>query len=361
MPSFTPPIPTSDLGRCLVTGAAGFVGRNLVRRLLDEGLPVRALIRSTPLELEHGNLECIQGDICDAAAMRKACAGVDTVFHTAALIALLGGRTVSKAYRDRAWEVNVQGTQNMIDASIACGTKRLIHTSSVDVCFAGDPLPNMDETTPYGEHFKSVYGETKSEAERRVLASGGSSTLRTCAIRPDGIYGAENNEMFDRFLAQLTAGVLVARIGSSDVLQDNSHIDSLVHGHLLAARNLVEGGVACGEAYFIGDEEPMNSFEFFRPVIEGLGYPYPKHEVPAWLIRPLLHIWQALHFTVGFPQPAISPHELDKVAVTHYASIEKARRHLGYEPQIGVSTALEECLKFYEKQIESKAKGQAAD
>lgn len=337
-----------------MTGAAGFVGRNLVRRLLDEGLEVRALVRKTNLDIEHENLVCIRGDVCDAETLSEACDDVDTVFHTAAIIALLGGRAVRKDYRDRAWEVNVDGTQNVIDACVKGGASRLVHTSSVDVCFAGDPLPNMDESTPYGERFKSVYGETKTAAEKRVLEADGTAGLRTCAIRPDGIYGAESNEMFDRFLAQLTAGTLVARIGSSSVLQDNSHVESLVHGHLLAARHLVDGGVACGEAYFIGDEEPMNSFEFFRPVIEGLGYPFPEREVPAWLLKPVLHLWQALHFTLGLPEPAISPHELDKVTVTHYASIEKAREHLGYEPQKSVAEALQECLEFYESQLESK-------
>ena len=94
--------PIDDLGACLVTGAAGFLGSHLVRSLLDEGWSVRAVIRNTPLELEHPNLEIVKGEVEDADRMMEACKGIDTVFHTAAHLALLGGKAASKAYRRAA-------------------------------------------------------------------------------------------------------------------------------------------------------------------------------------------------------------------------------------------------------------------
>jgi 3beta-hydroxy-delta5-steroid dehydrogenase/steroid delta-isomerase len=342
------PIPISQLGVCFVTGAAGFLGRNLVRRLLREGLMVRALVRNSPLNIEHEHLSCIRGDVCNLDDLLQACEGVDTVFHTAALISLLGGIAAREEYRDRAWQVNVVGTQNVIDACVSSAVKRLIYTSSVDVCFEGKPLPDMKESLPYARRFKSVYAQTKVAAEKRVLEADGASGLRTCAIRPDGIYGAEPNDMIDRFAKELMAGKLVARIGSSSVLQDNSHIDNLVEGELLAAQHLIPNGVACGQAYFIGDAEPMNSFEFFRPLIEGLGHPFPQREIPVALLKPVMHVWQAMHFIFGLPKPLLSPHELDKVSVTHYASIEKARAELGYAPKRSVAEAMEEILKYCE-------------
>ena len=96
------PIATSRLGVCLVTGAAGFLGRNLVRRLLDEGLQVRALVRKTPLNIADENLRRIRGDVSNLDDVAQACEGVDTVFHTASLISVLGGLTVRKSYRDEA-------------------------------------------------------------------------------------------------------------------------------------------------------------------------------------------------------------------------------------------------------------------
>jgi 3beta-hydroxy-delta5-steroid dehydrogenase/steroid delta-isomerase len=160
--------------------------------------------------------------------------------------------------------------------------------------------------------------------------------------------------MIDRFVEQLMAGNLVARIGPISALQDNSHVANLVDGHLLAARHLVANGVACGQAYFIADDEPMNSFEFFRPLIEGLGHPFPKREAPVWLLKPLIHAWQAAHFILGVPRPILSPHELDKICVTHYPSIDKARDELGYAPRKSVAEAMRECLQYCESNLKPR-------
>ncbi len=310
------------------------------------------------MNIENDNLRCFQGDISNPDDLLKSFDAVDTVFHTAALVSLLGGPTMRKSYSDEAWRVNVTGTANVIQACVSADVKRLVHTSSVDVCFEGKPLPNMNESLPYAQHFKSVYAETKVAAEKLVLEADDGSGLRTCAIRPDGIYGAEPNEMIDRFVEQLTAGNLVARIGPASALQDNSHVTNLVDGHVLAAQHLVADGSACGQAYFIADNEPMNSFEFFRPLIEGLGHRFPQREVPVWLLKPLAHIWQAAHFMLGVPKPMLCPHELDKICVTHYASIDKARNELGYTPKKSVAEAMRECLQYCKSTL--KPGGQAA-
>src|SRR5690606_8931230 len=113
------------------------------------------------------------------------------------------------------------------------GVRRLVYTSSVDVCFDGSPLPSMNESLPYARRPKSVYAATKIAAERLALAANGVDGLLTCAIRPDGIYGAEPNELIDRVHEQLMAGRLQARLGSPQTLQDNSQVDNLVHGEIL--------------------------------------------------------------------------------------------------------------------------------
>ncbi len=337
---------TLSLGKVLVTGAAGFLGRNIVRKLLNEGCSVRALIRSTGLDIHHDRLEIVTGDVTRHADLVTACKGIKTVFHTAADICLLGGVAASRSYRDRAWQINVEGTRNIIRACQSQGVQRLVYTSSVDVCFSGKPLPDMHEELPYAQSPKSIYARTKIEAERLALAANGRGDLLTCAIRPDGIYGAEPNDMIDRFCEQLHRGRLLARIGSAEALQDNSQIDNLVHGEILAALHLLPEGAACGKAYFIGDGEPMNSFDFFRPLIEGLGYQFPTREIPAGLLRPIVVVWEALHFWVGLPKPMLSPHELDKISVTHYAKLDKARAELGYEPVKSSAQAMQECLSY---------------
>jgi 3beta-hydroxy-delta5-steroid dehydrogenase/steroid delta-isomerase len=88
------------------------------------------------------------------------------------------------------------------------------------------------------------------------------------------------------------------------------------------------------------------SFRGLHPLIEGLGYAFPTRVIPEGPLRPILALWQALHFLVGLPRPMLTPHELDKVTVTHYASMAKARRDLGYAPVTTVAQAMQECVRY---------------
>lgn len=100
---------TTELGRVLVTGGAGFVGANLVTTLLDRGHWVRSFDRAPSLLPAHPQLEVLQGDITDADVCAAAVDGIDTIFHTAAIIELMGGASVTDEYRQRSFAVNVGG------------------------------------------------------------------------------------------------------------------------------------------------------------------------------------------------------------------------------------------------------------
>src|ERR1700749_5181447 len=131
------PAPTAPLGRVLVTGGSGFVGANLVTTLLNRGYQVRSFDRApSPLPAQAG-LEVLQGDICDPDIVAGAVAGIDTVFHTAALIELMGGASVTEEYRQRSFAVNVEGTKNLVRAAQAAGVKRFVFTASNRVAIGG--------------------------------------------------------------------------------------------------------------------------------------------------------------------------------------------------------------------------------
>ena len=337
----------ADLGHCLVTGAAGFTGSKLVQALLDKGYKVRALVRNTTLDLTHDNLECFQGDIQDAEKMLQACNGIDTVFHTAAYIATLGGSAASQAYRDQAFAINVGGTANMIAASQSKGVKRLIHTSSVDVCFNSEEDLHMDEHTPYATTFTCLYTETKIAAEKSVLAANDNSGLLTCALRPDGIWGPGGSLMMDLLEEQLKEGRMVARIGGDGALHDHVHVDNLIHAHIIAAESLEADSPVCGKAYFISDGAPAYMFDFVRPFFEGLGYQVPKPSIPAAPLRAIMTAWQWLHFKVGIPAPLFSPHELNKLTISHVINSDAAKRDFGYEPIKSVAQGMTESIAYY--------------
>lgn len=345
--------PTAYLGHCLVTGAAGFVGSHLVKALLQRGLRVRALVRETPLSLQHPRLECFSGDIQNAGQMHRACEGIDTVFHTAAMIATLGGSAVTPAYRERAYGVNVTGTENVVRAAQAQGVRRLVHTSSIDTCFNGEDDLHMDEHTAYATQLGCVYQETKIPAEQAVLAANTPGGLLTCALRPDGIWGAGGSMMLDILAEKLRAGLLRMRVGGMGGIHDHVHIDNLVSAHLLAAGALLPGSPVCGRAYFISDGVPARMFQFARPFIEGLGYKMPRYSIPLAPLMLLMRAWQWLHFKAGIPQPMFTPHELSKLSVSTVVSSAAAARDFGYRPVKTVADGMREAVAYYRELRES--------
>ena len=350
---------TTELGRILVTGGAGFVGANLVTELLDRGYQVRSFDRAASALPPHERLEVLQGDICDPDTVATAVAGVDTIFHTAAIIDLMGGASVTEEYRRRSFAVNVGGTQNLVHAAQACGVKRFVYTASNSVVLGGQRIAGGDETLPYTTRFNDLYTETKVIAEKFVLAQNGEGGLLTCSIRPSGIWGRGDQTMFRKMFEQVIAGRVKVLIGGKQAKLDNSYVHNLIHGFILAAEHLVDGGTAPGQAYFINDGEPINMFEFARPVVTACGERFPTFRVPGRPVHTAMTAWQRLHFRFGFPEPLVEPLAVERVYLDNYFSIEKARRDLGYEPLFTTEQALRDCLPYYTG-LYAEMKGTAA-
>src|ERR1700748_2512471 len=339
--------PTAQLGRILVTGGSGFVGANLVTTLLDRGYRVRSFDRApSPLPAQPG-LEVLQGDICGRDIVAAAVDGIDTVFHTAALIELVGGASVTEEYRQRSFAVNVEGTKNLLHAAQAAGVKRFVYTASNSVVMGGKPIAGGDETLPYTDRFNDLYTETTVVAERFVLSQNGVDGLLTCSIRPSGIWGRGDQTMFRKVFESVQAGHVKVLVGRKNAQLDNSYVHNLIHGFILAAQHLVPGGTAPGQAYFINDAEPVNMFEFTRPVIEACGQPWPKVRVNGPVVRAAMTGWQRLHFRFGIPAPLLEPLAVERLVSGNYFSVAKAARDLGYRPLFTTEQAMTECLPYY--------------
>ena len=311
--------------RVLITGGGGYLGGFLVSSLLELGCEVRTL------DVVHGDLpdgvDQRIGDIRELDTVISAAEGVDIVFHAAAVIELVG--IASKTVRERAFGVNVTGTAHVIEACRRQGVGRLVHTSSANVCIDGEIL-EADESAPYAESFVDLYAETKVPAEKAVLAADGEG-LRTVALRPGGLWGpGTGGFMVTSFLAQLDN--LVALIGDGTAVVDNTHVHSLVRAELLAAQALRDRPeVVGGQAYFVTDEERLNGIEWFRPIAEGLGYPWPTRRIPGWLMYGIG--WASeVTYRFGGPKPTLTRIGVLKLVRGSSFRCDKARADLGYAP-----------------------------
>lgn len=356
---------TTDLGRVLVTGGSGFVGANLVTELLARGHDVRSFDRVASQLPDHPRLQTVVGDITNSDDVERAIGAgadtVDTVIHTAAIIDLMGGASVADEYRRRSFAVNVGGTENLVHAARAAGVKRFVYTASNSVVMGGQVITNGDETLPYTDRFNDLYTETKVIAEKFVLAQNGVDGMLTCSIRPSGIWGRGDQTMFRKVFENVLAGNVKVLVGSKHSKLDNSYVHNLIHGFILAGEHLVPGGSAPGQAYFVNDGEPVNMFEFSRPIVEACGEKLPKFRVPGRLVLLVMKVWQWLHFRFGLPKPPVEPLGVERISMNNYFSIAKAKRDLGYQPLFTTEQAMAECVPYYTELYDSmKAVGQTA-
>jgi 3beta-hydroxy-delta5-steroid dehydrogenase/steroid delta-isomerase len=344
--AFTP----ADVGQvCLVTGGAGYLGRHLVDALLTIGCTVRVLDMAP---CPRDDVEVLQGDIRDEALLARATEGVDTVFHAAAIISLLGVARAS--VRDKVFGINTRGTERVVAACRAAGVRRLVYTSSANVVIDRE-LVEADESAPYASTWIDLYGESKAQAEAQVLDAHTTDGLRTIALRPGGIWGGgDGGFMIRAFLDQVATGAFVATIGDGTAVVDNTHVRSLVYAELLAAKALTtRPDEVGGQPYFITDDERINGITWFRPITEGLDLPWPRRALPGRLMYGLAWLLEWSH-DLGAPEPPLTRIGIAKLIRSSAFRIDRARNELGYEPLVKHEEGLRHHLDDYRRAIAAR-------
>ncbi|KAF5828760.1 3-beta hydroxysteroid dehydrogenase/isomerase family-domain-containing protein [Dunaliella salina] len=291
-------------------------------------------------------------DLRHADGIAQACIGADIVYHSASA-GMSGAESMREA--QHIYDVNVRGTANVISACRQCCVPRLVYVSTCNVAFDWTPKIGLDEASAdYVSHHKlhDAYSVTKALAEQLVLDSNGfplllkdamgdqAKQLRTCALRPPGIWGPGELRHTPRILEAAKHGYLLFMFGNA--VSDWIHVDNLVDAMLDAAQGLDQSKecIAAGQAYFVSDGAPMspiNNFTFFGQFVEGLGYTMPRLRLPWRFVLALSMGNELLHLLLlplGFSVPMLlCPAEVYKTAVTNFFKIDKAKEQLGYAPR----------------------------
>jgi dihydroflavonol-4-reductase len=312
----------------LVTGATGFVGWHVARKLLDRGWAVRALSRSG--QIPELDVEVARGDLRDAASLRQAVAGCQQVFHVAADYRLW------TANPQEMYDSNVEGTRNLLSASQAAGVEKVVYCSTVGAIGMGNGFI-ADEASPVSlDKMKGHYKRSKFMAEQVALdfASKGLPLVVVNPTTPVGDHDFKPTPT-GKVIVDFLEGKIPAYIDTGLNYVD---VADVAEGHLLAA----ERG-RTGERYILGGEN-LTLKQMLDRLSAVAGHPSPTVEIPyfiAYLAAAASTGWAAL----TRQHPGIP---LDGVRYAHtkmWVSIEKAKRELGYQP-VPVDGALQRAVEW---------------
>lgn len=327
-----------------LTGATGFIGSRLVRRLAERGAALRALVRPTSDTslLEHCGAELVRGDITDAALLEDALRGTDLAYHAAGLYAL------GVVDEDAMEDTNVRGTAAFLSAVERAGTPRSVYVSTT---LALGPVQEGvgDESSEHPGGFRSAYERTKTDAHRlaRRAQERGLPLIIVC---PANVYGPGDRGPNGAVVADLLAGRVPGLVRPPS-WWSYVHVDDVVEGLLLAA----DAGRS-GEVYVLGGEH-LSLDEFLERVCALAGRRPPRLRFPVPLVRSVSRVLDGAARLTGLRFP-ISRERVEMAAGWRFLhSHAKATRELGWCPRPLADGLPETVAWFLEQQRNGRGAG----
>jgi nucleoside-diphosphate-sugar epimerase len=319
--------------RVALTGASGYTGGRLLGTLRGLGNDVTALVRASSVTegLRRSGATLVEGDLASNEAVRRLVDGADAVVHVAAVYRTAGHP--DSYYRD----VNVGGTERLLEAAAAVGVRRFVHTSTVGV-HGHVENPPADETAPVSPG--DVYQATKAEAEALAMDFHRHRGVPVAVVRPGAIYGPGETRLLKLFRA--IARGRYAVVGDGRSLYHPVYIDDLVQGFLLA----LDREAAVGESFLICGPEYVSQAELAALIARHTGGRVLPFRLPAAPIQWAGDVVEALCVPLGI-DPPLHRRRVDFWTKSRAFSIEKARGVLGYDPQVHLEDGIARTAGWY--------------
>ncbi len=303
-----------------ITGATGFIGGRLAETLVQEGHEVIALVR-TPAKAQYlvdMGITIVKGDITDKASMREPMTGADGVFHVAAWYKI-GAKDSSMAY-----DINVQGTRNVLELMQELNIPKGVYTSTVGV-FSDTEGQLRDESYQFNGTFLSAYERTKWQAHYEVAVPMIAEGLPLVIVMPGAVYGpGDQSDLRDTVVQYLQRKLPAIPQGLAMCF---AHVDDTVRGHILA----MERG-KIGESYIIAGP-PHKLTDYFALAETITGVPTPKIKLPPGVVKGTAAIMAVVERFVNVPAAYTAEGLRATAGVTYWGDNSKARHELGFDPR----------------------------
>ncbi len=320
----------------LVTGATGHIGNVLIRKLLDQGEKVRALVwrdeDTTPLKgLE---VEQVTGDVLDPASLEPAMDGVETVYHLAGIISIMPGRNPF------VWKVNVEGTRNVLEAARCADIRRLVYTSSIHAIsrapygVAMDESLGFDQNNPYGDYDRS---KAAASLEVQKAAFAGLDAVIVCPTGVIGPYDFRGSEMGEVIRSASEARTMFYVEGAYDFVDVRDVVDGLISANANGRQ---------GESYILGGNRILvcDILEMVRSVT---GKAFASFKMPFSLAE-FAAKFTPYYYRWSKAKPRFTPYSLEVLQSNSNISHAKAACELGYQSRPAIETITDTVHWYFE-------------
>lgn len=317
----------------LVTGASGFLGRHVCRRLLDDGAAVRGLFRSADSALP-GIERARWTDLLDRAAIRDAVKGADAVVHLAARVHVMADKAGSPLAEYR--RTNVEGTRTLVEESVAAGVRRFVFLSSVKAVGEQSERPWTEQTPPRPV---DPYGVSKLEAEKVVCDLAAAGGMAASVLRLPLVYGPEMKANMLRLFDAVDRGMPLPLGGIR-----NQRSVVFAANVAAAVLTVLASPAAAGETFFVRDAKDVSTPELVRAIARALGRPARLVPIPPALFTAAGRVGDLVSRVMPVPMnSAVADRLLGSLTV----DASKLTRVTGFQPPFSLEEGLRLTAEWY--------------
>lgn len=325
--------------KLIITGATGFIGRNLASSFHGRGDEVIGTGRSTEAgaELREMGIGFRPADVTDSSTLSAAFSPADCVIHCA-------GRYGDRGTYDDFHQTNVIGTRNVLAACNRHLMRKIIFVSTPSIYFNGHDRLDISESDPLPEP-AGPYAKTKLLAENELL-NAAKDGLEVIFLRPRAVYGPYDNT-FARRVLRLSEKKSIPRINGGRALIDITYVGNLIESvqRCLAARESSWNSV-----YNISNGQPVTLEEWFAEMLKVFDRPFKPRSIPAPVASAIASVLElASRLPFGFEPPAITRFSVGYMAKSMTLSLEKARTQLGYAPRFDNNQSFEDYARWFNR------------
>ncbi|CDK28631.1 unnamed protein product [Kuraishia capsulata CBS 1993] len=341
----------------LLIGGAGFLGLHLIEQFskLDPQPKINVFdIRPLPDKLatyfsfDPSSIGQYTGDLTSEDDLKRVfeITKPDVVVHSASPI-----HGMAQAIYEK---VNVEGTKTILKVCQDLKIKALVYTSSAGVIFNGEDIHNADETWPIPEVPLDGYNDTKARAETMVLGANNFTGLKTVALRPAGIFGPGDRQLVPGLRQVAKLGQSKFQIGDNNNLFDWTYAGNVADAHILAAQKLLSPDpevvkAVGGQTFFVTNDAPTYFWTLARTVWKSDGHIDNYNIVLSRPVAILAGYLSQFFSKLANKEPGLTPFRVKIVCAFRYHNIAKAKRLLGYKPQVGLEEGIQKTLEWMDE------------